>query len=137
MSWLVFWFEMKKKEFKKISFIFQLWLLNRKRKNKKTIFLNLFWFKTNFKKQKSKCSNSFFDLKLENEFQKILSFFNFDNEIEKWKKKKKIKIRFVFKSKNELYFLYTDLTSVYISSIQFSVAFFDWKLIFTPIFNPI
>ena len=45
--------------------------------------MNLFSFKTNFKKQKSKFSNSFFDFKPKNEFQKVLSFFNFVYEIEK------------------------------------------------------
>ena len=46
---LIFWFEMKKR-ISKISFIFQIWLLNWKMKNEKKLFLNLFWFKTDFKK---------------------------------------------------------------------------------------
>ena len=55
-------------------------------KEKRTnIFWNLVWFKTNFKKKKSKFSNSFFDFKSKNEFQRVLSFFNFDYETEKWK----------------------------------------------------
>ena len=77
-----FRFEIKKNEFQKTSFIFQIWLLNWKTKNEKKFFLNLFWFKTNFKKQ----------------------FFDFCFENEKWKL---FKIRFVFKSKNELYFRYS------------------------------
>ena len=56
-------------------------------------------FKTNFKNKKLKISK--------NEFQKIRSFFSFDNEIEK-RVMKNFKIRFVFKSKNELYFRYKD-----------------------------
>ena len=55
------------------------------RKKNNFFFLNLFWFKTNFKKQKSKFSDSFFYFKSKNEFQKVLSFFNFCYEIEKWK----------------------------------------------------
>ena len=54
-------------------------------KNEKKYSLNLFLFKTDFKKQKSKFSNSFFDLKSKNKFQKILLFFNFCFEIEKLK----------------------------------------------------
>ena len=57
------------------------------KKKRKKNFLNLFWFKTSFKKQKSKFSNSFFDFKSKNEFQKVLSFFNFCYEIEKWQTK--------------------------------------------------
>ena len=100
-------FDLKwKNEFQKIYFIFHIWLLNWKKKNeKKPCFLNLFWFKINFKKEKSKFSNSFFDSMSKNEFQKIISFFSFGYEIEKWKI---FKIRFVFKSKNELYFRYMD-----------------------------
>ena len=52
-------------------------------KNEKKYSLNLFLFKTDFKKQKSKFSNSFFDLKSKNQFQKIISFFNFCFEIKK------------------------------------------------------
>ena len=81
------WKVSKLNEFQKIFFIFQIWLLNWKTKNEKIIFLNLFWFKTNFKKQKSKFSNSFFDFKSKNESQRVLSFFSFDYEIEKWKMK--------------------------------------------------
>ena len=56
-------------------------------KTKKKLFLNLFWLKINFKKQKLKFWNSFFDFKSKNGFQKVLSFFNFGYEIEKWKTK--------------------------------------------------
>ena len=73
---IIFWFEMKKRISKNIFHFSNL-----------IIELNLFWFKTDFKKQKSKFSNSFFDLKSKNKFQKILSFFNFCFEIEKWKMK--------------------------------------------------
>ena len=60
----------------------------KKEKRKKKLLLTLFWFKTSFKKLKSEFSNSFFDFKSENEFQKVLSFFNFVYEIEKWKMEK-------------------------------------------------
>ena len=99
----VFRFEIKKNVFQKISFIFQIWLLNWKSRNEKKIFLNLFWFKTSFKKQKSEFSNSFFDWKSKNEFQKIISFSNVCFEIENWKIKI-FKIRFVFKSKKNYTF---------------------------------
>ena len=52
------------------------------RLKKKKVFWNLFRFKISFKKQKAKYSNSFFDFKSKNEFQKVLSFFNFGYEIE-------------------------------------------------------
>ena len=78
-------FDLKwKKEFQKISFIFQIWLKHWRKKNENKFFLTLFWFKTNFKKQKSKFLNSFFDFKSKNKFQKVLSFFNFVYETEKW-----------------------------------------------------
>ena len=93
----------EKTNFKKYIFIFHIWLLNWKKKNEKKLFLNLFWFKINLKKQKSKFSNSFFNFKSKNKSQKVLSFFNFGYEIEN----EIFKIRFVFKSKNELYFRYT------------------------------
>ena len=67
--------------------IFQFWLLNEKRKTKTKFFLDLFWFKTNFKKPKSKFWYSFFHLKSKIDFQKIISFFNFSCENEKWKTK--------------------------------------------------
>ena len=63
------------------------------------MILLVYGFKTNFKNKKLK--------KSKNEFQKIRSFFSFDNEIEK-RVMKNFKIRFVFKSKNELYFRYKD-----------------------------
>ena len=79
-------FDLKwKNEFQKISFIFQIWLKHWRRKN--VFFFTLFWFKTNFKKQNSKFSNSFFDFKSKNKFQKVLSFLNFAYETEKWKMK--------------------------------------------------
>ena len=42
-----------------------------------------------FRKQKAKFFNFFFDLKLKNKFQKILSFFDVGYDIEKTKKKSK------------------------------------------------
>ena len=76
---------MKKRISKNISlFKFDYWI--EKWKTKKN-FLNLLLFQTDFKKQKSKFSNSFFDFKSKTEFQKILSFFNFCFEIEKWEMK--------------------------------------------------
>ena len=70
--------------------IFHFSILIIKWKTKKPFFY-LFSFKTNFKKQKLKLSNSVFDLTSKNEFQKILSFFNFGNKIEKQKIKKNSK----------------------------------------------
>ena len=86
-------------------------------------FLNLFWFKTKFEKRKSNFSNSFFDFKSKSEFQKVLSFFNFGYEIEKWKKEKFFKICFVFKSKDELYFRYTNYKTKWFFDFQN-----DWTL---------
>ena len=62
------------------------------------------------KKSKSKFRNCFFDLKWKNEFQK--NIFHFSHLIIELKKEKRkiFKIRFAFKSKNELYFRYTNLT---------------------------
>ena len=67
---LIFWFEMNNRISKNIFHFLNLIieLKNEKRFN---------WFKTDFKKQKQKFSNSIFDLKSKNEFQRILSFFNF------------------------------------------------------------
>ena len=81
-------FDLKwKNEFQKISFIFQIWLMHWKRKHEKNFFWTYFDLKPISKKQKSKFLNSFFDFKSKNEFQKVLSFFNFCYEIEKWQTK--------------------------------------------------
>ena len=103
-------------EFQKTLLIFQFWLLNEKRKTKTIFFLNLFWFKTNFKKLKSKFSHSFFDWNQKMNFKK---FFHFSILVMKTKNEKwKIfKIRFVFKSKNELYFRYTAVRVYFVHSI--------------------
>ena len=53
----------------------------------------------------------------------------------KYKKRKKFKTIFHFKTKIEC--LFRPTASVYISSIHFSIAFSDWKLIFTSILNSI
>ena len=74
---------MKKRIPKNIFHFSKLIKALKKEKREKNFFLTLFSFKTNFKKQKSKFSNSFFDFKSKNEFQRVLSFFNFDYEIEK------------------------------------------------------
>ena len=74
-----------KKRISKNIFLFSILIIELK--NEKEIFLNLFWFKTNFKKRKSKFSQYFFDLKPKNEFQNIVSFFDFGFEIAKWKLK--------------------------------------------------
>ena len=81
----------------KISFISQVWLKYWKRKKKKQFFLTLFWFKTNFKKTKIKIFEFIFWFYFPTLVMKLKN--------EKWKI---FKIRFVFKSKNELYFRYTD-----------------------------
>ena len=73
---LIFWFEMNSWISKNIFHFLNL-IIELKNEKPKKIFLNLLWFKTDFKKQKSKFSNSIFDLKSKNEFQRILSFFNF------------------------------------------------------------
>ena len=73
---LVFWFEMNSQISKNIFHFLNL-IIELKNEKRKKFFLNLLWFKTDFKKQQSKFSNSIFDLKSKNEFQRILSFFNF------------------------------------------------------------
>ena len=78
-------------------------------------------FKTNFKNKKLK--------KSKNEFQKIRSFFSFDNEIEK-RVMKNFKIRFVFKSKNELYFRYKDYFDFCFLKLVLGQNRFKKKIIF-------
>ena len=73
---LIFWFEMNSRISKNIFHFLNL-IIELKNEKRKKFFLNLLWFKTDFKKQKSKFLNSIFDLKSKNEFQRILSFFNF------------------------------------------------------------
>ena len=73
---LIFWFEMDSRISKNIFHFLNL-IIELKNEKRKKFFLNLLWFKTDFKKQQSKFSNSIFDLKSKNEFQRILSFFNF------------------------------------------------------------
>ena len=68
-------------------FHFSNLIIELKNEKRKKIFLNPFLFQTDFKKQKSKFSNSFFDFKSKTEFQKIISFFNFCFETEKWEMK--------------------------------------------------
>ena len=88
----------------------------------------MFWLQTGFVKWKSEFRNSLFDLKWKIEFQKI--YFIFQIWLKHWKRKNEKKYSFltlfwfkinfkkqiskflnsffVFKSKNELYFRYTD-----------------------------
>ena len=106
---------MKKRISKNIFHFLNLIKALKKKKRKIKKEKTLFWFKTSFKKQKSKFSNSLFDFKSKNEFQKVLLFFNFGYEIKKWKI---FKIRLVFKSKNELYFRYTDFWC-FLSQLQY------------------
>ena len=73
---LIFWFEMNSRISKNIFHFLNL-IIELKNEKRKKFFLNMLWFKTDFKKQKSKFLNSIFDLKSKNEFQRILSFFNF------------------------------------------------------------
>ena len=143
ISQFAFWSEMKKRISKNVFLFLNLIKALKKEKRKKKFLLTLFWFKTSFKKLKSEFSNSSFDFKSENEFQKVLSFFNFVYEIEKWKMKN-FQLRFVFKSINKLYFRYTDCESVgrkghsifvlkwnwILSFFRFSFSLSNWKLNF-------
>ena len=108
---MVFWFEMEKRISKNI-FIFHIWLLNWKKKNEK----KLFWFKIYFDlKSISKNKNQnfgihFLTLNQKMNFKKFFQFSILVMNLKNEKRRKIFKIRFVFKSKNELYFRYTDLT---------------------------
>ena len=98
-------FDLKwKNEFQKISFIFQSWLKHWKRKNEKKTF---FWLYFHLKPiSKNKNQNFQIHFLISNQKINFRNFFHFSILFMKLKNEKwKIfKIRFVFKSKNELYF---------------------------------
>ena len=97
-----------KKLISKNIFYFSHFIIELKKEKQKKLFLNLFWFKINFKKQKLKFFEFIF-------WFQIILLIKLKNE--KWK------IRFVFKSKNELYFRYTDSSGTQIIEITFPVIF--------------
>ena len=99
----------EKTNFKKyISFFtFDYWI--EKRKTKK----NCFWIYFDSKSiSKNKNQNFRIHFLISNQKMNFKKFFHFSILVMKLKneKRKIFKIRFVFKSKNELYFRYTDLT---------------------------
>ena len=105
---------MKKSILKKRSFIFKIWLLNWKRKKEKIFF----WIYFDLKPiSKDKNQNFRIHFLISNQVMNFKKFFGFSILVMKLKneKWKNFKIRFVFKSKNELYFRYTD----YYSNISF------------------
>ena len=73
-----------KKQISKNIFDFSNLIKALKKEKRKKIFLTPFWFKTSFKKQKPNFWIHFLILN-KNEFQKVLSFFNFCYETEQWK----------------------------------------------------
>ena len=88
----------------KSIFYFSILIIKWKNQKQKKFFLSIyFYLKSISKNRNHNFQIHFFVLKSRNKFQKILSFFNFGNRIENWKIEK-LKICFVFKSKNELYF---------------------------------
>ena len=105
----------------KSIFYFSILIIKWKNQKQKKFFLSIYFYLKSISKNRNhnfqihffvlKSRNKFqkilsffnFGNKSRNKFQKILSFFNFGNRIENWKMKK-LKICFVFKSKNELYF---------------------------------
>ena len=95
----------------KMSFIFHIWLMQWKKKNE----ANFFWLYFDLKPI-SKNENQNFRTKFLISNQKInfIKFFHFSILIIKLKneKLKIFNIYFVFKSKNELYFWYTDWNSI-------------------------
>ena len=114
-------FDLKwKNEFQKISFIFQSWLKHWKRKNEKKPFFWLYFHLKPISKiaknQKIKNQNFQIHFLISNQKINFRKFFHFSILFMKLKNEKwKIfKIRFVFKSKNELYFRFgTRTTSVF------------------------
>ena len=76
---------MKTQVSKNIFYFSSLIKVLKKEKWKNNFFWLYFDLKPISKKQKSKFSNSFFDFKSKNEFQKVLPFSNFGYEIKKWK----------------------------------------------------
>ena len=103
---------MKKWILKKRSFIFQIWLLNWKRKKEKKFF----WIYFDLKPiSKDKNQNFRIHFLISNQVMNFKKFFGFSILVMKLKneKWKNFKIRFVFKSKNELSFPYTDYYPIF------------------------
>ena len=103
-------FDLKWKiEFKKASFIFQFWLINKKVKNekKKNFFKIYFDLKP---VSKNKVQNFRIHFLIWNQKMNFKKLFPFSVLVMKLKKEKwkSFKIRFIFKSKNELSFRYMD-----------------------------
>ena len=96
-----------KNEFQKISLIFQIWLLNWKMKNGEKNFWICFDLKPISKNKNQNFRIHFLIWNQKINFKKFFHFSIFVLKLknEKWKI---FKIRFVFKSKNKLYFRYTD-----------------------------
>ena len=96
-----------KNEFQKISFIFHIWKLNWKMKNEKFFFWICFDLKPISKNKNQNFRIHFLIWNQKINFKKFFHFSIFVLKLknEKWKI---FKIRFVFKSKNELYSRYTD-----------------------------
>ena len=105
---------MKKTKFQKASFIFQIWLLNEKMKNGKTIFLFYFDLKPISKNKNQNFQIHFLIWNQKMNFEKffLFSILVIKLKNEKWKY---LKVCFIFKSKSELYFRYTDFSSFNIS----------------------
>ena len=123
VSLFVFRFETKKRISKNIFHFSNLIIELKKEKQKK----NFFWIYFDLKPiSKNKNQNFLIYFLIWNQKMNFKKFFHFSILVMKLKneKQKKFKIRFVFNLKNELYFRYTD-SSVYISSIQFSIALFN------------
>ena len=97
----------KKTNLKKISFISQIWLKHWKRKKTKKNFWLFFDLKPILE---NKNQNFRIHYLISNQKMNFIKFFHFSILVMKLKneKWKLFKIRFVFKSKNELYFRYTD-----------------------------
>ena len=123
VSLFVFRFETKKRISKNIFHFSNLIIELKKEKQKK----NFFWIYFDLKPiSKNKNQNFRIHFLISNQNMNFKKLFHFSILVMKLKneKQKKFKIRFVFNLKNELYFRYTD-SSVYISSIQFSIALFN------------
>ena len=123
VSLFVFRFETKKRISKNI-FHFSNLIIELKKEKQKKIF---FWIYFDLKPiSKNKNQNFRIHFLISNQKMNFKKLFHFSILVMKLKneKQKKFKIRFVFNLKNELYFRYTD-SSVYISSIQFSIALFN------------
>ena len=124
------------------NFLISFLIWNDKTNFKKYISFFTFYYSIGKRKTKKDCFWIYFDLKsisknknqnfrihflISNQKMNFREFFHFSILVMKLKneKRKIFKIRFVFKSKNELYFRHTDLATIFIFN-----RFFLW------IFNP-